>query len=87
MAKQATLTARIDRDLKNSAESLLSKFGMTHSEFINMSYHLLWLRKGLPFDVKLPNAETLEAIKEANEGKNLVEYESVDALFDELERL
>jgi hypothetical protein len=35
-------------------------------------------RKGLPVDVKLPNATTRRALKEADDGKNLVRYESFD---------
>jgi len=32
----------------------------------------------LPFDVKIPNKTTLKAMKDADEGRNLSAYSSVD---------
>jgi DNA-damage-inducible protein J len=58
MARGTTVTARINPALKKSVEEILGKLGISHSEVINMLYSLISLRKGLPFDVKLPNDET-----------------------------
>lgn len=58
MAKETTVTARINPALKKNAEEILSKLGISHSEVINILYSLISLRKGLPFDVKLPDDET-----------------------------
>ena len=53
-AKSANLYARIEPDVKEQAESILSALGITASNAINMFYKQIILQKGLPFDVKLP---------------------------------
>jgi antitoxin component of RelBE/YafQ-DinJ toxin-antitoxin module len=42
------------------------------------------MRKGLPFDVRIPNKATLKAMKDADEGKNLTTYDSVDDFFKKM---
>lgn len=58
MTKETTVTARINPVLKRNVEEILSKLGISHSEVINILYSLISLRRGLPFDVKLPDDET-----------------------------
>ena len=58
MARETTVTARINPALKNNVEEILSKLGISHSEVINILYSLISLRRGLPFDVKLPDDES-----------------------------
>ena len=54
MAKSANLYARIEPDLKEQAESILSALGIPASNAITMFYKQIILQRGLPFDVKLP---------------------------------
>ncbi|MCM1263479.1 MAG: type II toxin-antitoxin system RelB/DinJ family antitoxin [Butyrivibrio sp.] len=54
MAKSANLYARIEPDVKEQAESILSALGIPASNAINMFYKQIILQKGLPFEVKLP---------------------------------
>ena len=54
MAKSANLYARIEPDLKEQAESILSALGIPASNAITMFYKQIILQKGLPFEVKLP---------------------------------
>ena len=65
-AKTAFLNARIDPDLKTRAEKVLAGVGVSSSQAITMFYHQVVLRQGLPFDVCIPNAETVAALKEAD---------------------
>ena len=53
-AKSANLYARIEPDVKEQAESILSALGIPASNAINMFYKQIILQKGLPFEVKLP---------------------------------
>ena len=55
---------RIDADLKAEGDALLKQLGMTSAELIRMTYRQLVMRKGLPFDVRIPNAVTIEAFNE-----------------------
>lgn len=54
MAKSANLYARIEPDLKEQAEAILSALGIPASNAITMFYKQIVLQKGLPFEVKLP---------------------------------
>jgi addiction module RelB/DinJ family antitoxin len=54
--KSANLYARIEPDVKEQAESILSALGIPASNAINMFYKQIILNRGLPFEVKLPAA-------------------------------
>ncbi len=54
MAKTATITTRITPELKHNAEQILSQLGMNTTQAINMFLKQVELRKGLPFDVHVP---------------------------------
>lgn len=52
--KSANLYARIEPDVKEQAESILSALGIPASNAINMFYKQIILNRGLPFEVKIP---------------------------------
>lgn len=54
MAKSANLYARIEPEVKEQAEAILSALGIPASNAITMFYKQIILRRGLPFEVKLP---------------------------------
>lgn len=54
MAKSANLYARIEPDVKEQAEMILSALGIPASNAITMFYKQIVLQNGLPFEVKLP---------------------------------
>lgn len=54
MASTTAVYARIDAGLKENAESILSKLGISPSSAIQMLYSQIVLRNGLPFDLTLP---------------------------------
>ena len=54
MAKSANLYARIEPELKEQAENILSALGIPASNAITMFYKQIVLQNGLPFAVKLP---------------------------------
>ena len=54
MANTSAVYARIDTDLKEHAESILSQLGITPSCAIQMLYSQIVLTRGLPFDLHLP---------------------------------
>ena len=58
--KTANLYARIEPDVKEQAESILSSLGIPASNAINMFYKQIILQKGLPFEVKLPATKPVE---------------------------
>ncbi len=52
--KSANLYARIEPEVKEEAESILSALGIPASNAINMFYKQIILNRGLPFAVKIP---------------------------------
>jgi DNA-damage-inducible protein J len=83
MAKTEAIRARVDPKLKAEAEAVLIKLGLTASDAIRLFYGQLVLRKGLPFETKVPNAETRRAMKELDEGKG-VSYPDAATMFKDL---
>lgn len=61
MAKTANLYARIEPDVKEQAEEILSTLGIPASNAINMFYKQIILQKGLPFEVKIPPTRLMDA--------------------------
>ena len=54
--KSANLYARIEPDVKEKAESILSTLGIPASSAINMFYKQIILQRGLPSEMKLPSS-------------------------------
>lgn len=84
MARTAMIRARVKPELKEEVDELLEKMGLTASEAINLFYSQISLRKGLPFDVKIPNRTTRRTLQRSQEGKDLIKFDSADEMFDYL---
>jgi DNA-damage-inducible protein J len=86
--RKTTLTemirARIDPELKVEAETILNDLGLNASDAIRLFYKQVTLRRGLPFEVEIPNAETRKALRDADAGKGLTRHVSVDDMFKKL---
>ena len=52
-AKTANVTARIQPEVKEQAEAILSQLGIPVSVFIDMAYRQVILRDGIPFSLDL----------------------------------
>ena len=57
MANTSAVYARIDTNLKENAESILSQLGISPSSAIQMLYSQIVLEKGLPLDLHLPRTK------------------------------
>lgn len=67
MANTTAVYARIDTDLKNNAEVILGKLGITPSAAIQMLYSQIVLQKGMPFRSVLPDYTVSEKNGEAKQ--------------------
>lgn len=76
LLKTDTVRARIEADVKHEAETILKKLGVSHSAFINMSYHAVVANGGIPFSLSVPNAETQKAIAEGRARKGVIVHKS-----------
>ena len=84
MTKTSTVRARIEPDLKDKAERVFRKLGLTSTQAITLFYKQVELRNGLPFDVVIPNETTLRTFDETDAGRNLVICEDTDDMFRRL---
>ena len=55
-AKTANVTARIQPEIKESAEAILEKLGIPVSVFIDMTYRQVIAKNGIPFELKAPSS-------------------------------
>lgn len=91
MSKSASISMKVDPQIKAEAESIYGSLGMTLTEAINIFLHKSILEGGLPFDVRQPryNSETEAAIREARDilaGKMPTgSYDSASAMFAALD--
>jgi addiction module RelB/DinJ family antitoxin len=97
MANTTAVYARIDSGLKENAESILAKLGISPSGAIQMLYSQIVLQQGMPFELKLPakkpvaiggmtreelDAELMKGVASLKDGK-AVSADDVDALLAE----
>ena len=80
MAKTAMIRARVEPELKQAAEKVFAKLGLTATEAIRLFYRQTALRNGLPFELRIPNEETLAAVRQARSGTGLSTYSSVEEM-------
>ncbi|MCY3645374.1 MAG: type II toxin-antitoxin system RelB/DinJ family antitoxin [Chloroflexi bacterium] len=80
MPKTAMIRARVEPELKREAEDLFLELGMSATEAITLFYRQVTMHRGLPFDVRIPNEETLEAVRDAREGRNIKKYATLEEL-------
>lgn len=59
-AKSANLYARIEPEVKEKAEGILSTLGIPASNAINMFYKQIIFHRGLPFEVKIPSSRPVD---------------------------
>ena len=86
MNRTATVRARVDPSLKAEAEDLLHQMGLTTTEAITLFYTQIRLRQGLPFPVEIPNDLTRKTFEATDRGENLNSYQSLDQLFEKLDK-
>ncbi len=75
---------RIEPALKERAERIFAALGLSTSDAIGMFLRQVVLRRGMPFDVSIPNAATVAALEELDRGGGEVFRGSTRELFDEL---
>lgn len=89
MAKTDTLHIRVEPSVKQKAEETLSDLGLSITEAINVFLNQVILNDGIPFEIRKPkfNKETIQAIEDTKNGKNLSKtFDNVDEMFEELDK-
>lgn len=71
----------LDVEMKEEAKKIFKRYGVSLSDAINMFLTQSVMQRGLPFELKLPNEETVKAIDDARKGINgdIVTLEDIEA--------
>ena len=100
MAKRsANVSVRVEPEIKEQAEAILEKLGVSASSFINMTYRQVILRNGIPFPITVPsgpktrdtmtdaefNAMMETGLRQAKAGESFPVDEALDKILEKLE--
>jgi DNA-damage-inducible protein J len=77
--KTAIINARLQPDLKSDVEAILAKLGITTTQAIIMFFEQVRISRGIPFDLKIPNDETIQAMQDARANRDM-EATSIEQL-------
>jgi DNA-damage-inducible protein J len=84
MSNNATIQTRIDPNIKQQAKRILDTLGITMSEAIGAYLRQIVLRKGIPFELKIPNEATMQAVEQLESGKGTT-FRNADEFLKDLE--
>lgn len=82
-----TMNIRVDSDVKNNAKEIFAELGMDLTTAVNIFLRQSIREHGMPFQLKLrvPNDETLEAIRQVNNKEDLSKpFSSISELIEDL---
>jgi DNA-damage-inducible protein J len=83
MRATATVHVRVDQKVKEKAARTLAAMGMSVSDVVRILLVRVAAEKALPFELRVPNRETLAAM-EAGERGEVSKATSLDAMMTEL---
>ena len=81
--KTASARALLDPKVKEEAEEILRRLGLSVSKSFELFYRQVIAQHGLPFELHIPNEKTMKAIENSREGKGQ-RFSSAQELFDDL---
>jgi DNA-damage-inducible protein J len=83
MASDTVVRARIDGQIKAKAAKVLADMGLSVSDAIRLLLVRVAAEKALPFELKVPNADTRAAMEELEQGSG-ASFDSVTDLMADL---
>lgn len=83
MSTDTVVRARIDSDTKKRASEALQAMGLSVSDAIRLLLIRVANERRLPFVLQVPNATTLQAMEELEQGKGK-RFDSAEELFEDL---
>ena len=69
MSAKIQTSMRLDEDILIEAKHILKTLGLNFTEAVNIFTNMIVQERGFPFAVKIPNNETIQAIKEFENGE------------------
>lgn len=84
MNSNATVNVRVPEKVKTEAEHVLSELGIKMTEAINIYLRQIALHGGMPFEIRLPNEETVKAMRDVRKRRNLSTFTDIESLENSL---
>ena len=86
-AQSSMLHVRMDTEMKRKATTALAQMGMTASQAVRLLFHRIAVDQAFPLELKVPNAQTRQAMAEVDEmvKTRAARLTSADEMFAELE--
>lgn len=84
MSKNASLNIRTTEEIKKAAEAVLDGLGLNISSAVNLFLKQVINYRGIPFELRLPNQETLQAMDDINHGRDLESADTVEEMLQKI---
>ncbi len=84
MSKNTTISIRIDSETKVQSQKVLKQLHMTMSEAVAVFLKQVALQRGIPFEIRIPTELTARTLEKSEKGEEIKSFDSVDALFEDL---
>lgn len=69
-----TTSIKLDPVVKNEAQKIFAELGLTFGEAVSLFLNQVRLRKGIPFDIEIPNSKTQEIMNEIRANINVDDF-------------
>ena len=88
MAHSSMLHVRMDDDLKAQGNAVLEAIGLSAADAVRLFYKRVVAEQAIPLELKVPNAKTRAAMREADEIilARRARFETAEDLIDSLEK-
>lgn len=86
MAGKTTIQIRVDEDLKKQAVKVFEKMHMTLSQAIKLFLGQAVSQGGIGIEFRTPNKELQKRMDEVERDEGMMEFNTVEELFEELDR-
>lgn len=83
MASDTVVRARVSSEVKAEAGAALATMGLSLSDAVRLLLVRVAREKTMPFDIRIPNAETIAAIEELERGEG-ASFNTVEELMADL---
>ncbi len=84
MLKNASLNIRTTEEIKRGAEDIFKGLGLNMSAAVNLFLKQVINCNGIPFDLRLPNQTTLDAMADIENHRNLETAKTVEDMFRQI---
>ena len=85
MNKNTNINIRTTEDVKKNAGIILTGLGLNMSSAVNLFLKQVINHRGIPFDLRMPNNETLQAMDDIENRRNLDSADTVEEMFKKID--